>query len=294
MYSMSGLSFPNCRTLVFTLFFTLFFFVICSSIPAGCQTIKMGGTGSALGTMRLLAEAFQKSHPEIGVIVLPSLGSGGGIKAVLHGAIEIGLSTRELTAKEQEQGGKAVVYSKTPFFFATSLTTDCPIDLSIQQVVNIYAGFTEIWPCGQPIRLILRSEKEKDTVLMKAISPKMKWAVEIALSRKGMIYTVTDQETLDRIERIPGALGTTTLGQYLSEQRPIKTLSLDGVEPTVENLAAGSYRLFVTHRLVVGPSLSPAARQFIDFLFSSEGRRLLAKLGHLMVEETPNFEENCR
>ena len=289
VYSMSRLFFSNGRTLTCAVFFALFFSVICSPIPAACQTIKVGGTGSALGTMKLLAKEFRKSHPGIAVIVLPSLGSGGGIKAVLHGAIDLGLSTRELTVKEQEQGGKAVVYSKTPFFFATSLTTDCPIDLSTPQVVNIYAGLTPNWPCGQAIRLILRSEKEKDTVLMKAISPEMKWAVENALSRKGMIYTVTDQETLDRIERIPGALGTTTLGQYLSEQRPIKTLSLDGVEPTVDNLADGSYRHFVTHRLVVGPSLSPSARQFVEYLFSSEGRQSLASLGHLVVEETPKF-----
>ena len=280
---------PNGRTLVYAILFTLVFFGLSSPMPAACKMIKMGGTGSALGTMKLIAEAFKKSHPGINVIVLPSLGSGGGIKAVLHGAIDIGLSTRTLTHKEKEQGGKAVVYSKTPFFFATSLTTDCPIDLSIPQVVEIYAGITANWPCGQPIRLILRSEKEKDTVLMMAISPQVKRAVEIALSRKGMIYTVTDQETLDRIERIPGALGTTTLGQQLSEQRPIKSLSLDGVEPTVENLSKGNYCHFVTHRLVTGPSLSPSARQFIEYLFSSEGRRLLADLGHLVVEETPRF-----
>ncbi len=286
---MIGLFFPNGRTLVFAVFFTLFLSGIYIPIAADCGTIKMGGTGSALGTMSQVAEAFRKSHPDINVVVLPSLGSGGGIKAVLHGAIDIGLSTRELTAKEKEQGGKAVIYSKTPFFFATSLKTDCPIDLSTQQVVDIYTGFTESWPCGQPIRLILRSERKEDTILMKAISPAMKKAVEVALSCKGMIYAVTDQEALDRIERLPGALGTTTLGQYLSEKRPIKPLSLDGVGPTVENLANGSYHHFVTHRLVTGPSLSPSAQQFIDYLFSSEGRLLLVGLGHLVVEETPRF-----
>ncbi len=280
---------PSRRLMINALFFNLLFFALSLPLPAECQTIKIGGTGSALGSMKLLAAGFQKNYPGNNVVVLPSLGSGGGIKAVLHKALDIGLSTRALTPKEKEQGGKALIYSRTPFFFATSLTTDCPIDLSLPELVEIYSGFTANWPCGQPIRLILRSEKEKDTVLMKAISHKMKRAMEVALSRKGMIYTVTDQETLDHIERIPGALGTTTLAQYLSEKRPIKPLSLEGVEPTVDNLTLGKYRYFITHRLIIGPSLSPAARQFIEYLFSHEGRLTLSELGHLIVEERPKF-----
>ena len=39
--------------------------------------------------MRLLAQAFQAVHPQHTVEVLPSLGSGGGIKATLANAIDI-------------------------------------------------------------------------------------------------------------------------------------------------------------------------------------------------------------
>ena len=56
------------------------------------ESLKIGGTGGDLGTIKQICKAFQKSHAGVTVDVLPSLGSGGGIKAVLAGAIDIGLN----------------------------------------------------------------------------------------------------------------------------------------------------------------------------------------------------------
>jgi len=50
------------------------------SVPAAfaAETIRIGGTGSALGPMRVLEEAFRKQYPNMEVVVVPGLGSGGG------------------------------------------------------------------------------------------------------------------------------------------------------------------------------------------------------------------------
>ena len=49
------------------------------------ETVKIGGTGFALGVMKMLAESFEKQYPGVKIQVFPSLGSSGGIKAVLQG-----------------------------------------------------------------------------------------------------------------------------------------------------------------------------------------------------------------
>jgi phosphate transport system substrate-binding protein len=71
------------------------------------QSLKIGGTGTTLGTMRLLGAAFEKANPGVSVTVLSSLGSTGGIKAATAGAIEIGVSARPLSEAER-QGANAI------------------------------------------------------------------------------------------------------------------------------------------------------------------------------------------
>jgi len=268
---------PSRPSVVILLFFSLMLTALLSA-PAHGELIKIGGTGSALATMRIMAEEFLKANEGDNVVVLPSLGSGGGIKAVLDGAIDIGLSTRSLVNEERAQGVAETTYGKTPFVFAVyqeNMTTG----FTTSNLVDIYSGKTQTWPDGMLIRLIMRSEREKDTVVLKSISPEMKQAVESALSRKGMIFTTTDQETADKIIEVPGVLSTATLALIISEKRPIRALALDGAKPTTEAIVDGSYPLSITFRFVTKKEPSQLARRFIDFVHSEIGRSILLRNG---------------
>jgi phosphate transport system substrate-binding protein len=66
------------------------------TLASSKETLIIAGTGSSVGTMRLMAKGFQKKYPNATVEVLPSIGSTGGIKAVREGKIDIGLSSRVL------------------------------------------------------------------------------------------------------------------------------------------------------------------------------------------------------
>jgi ABC-type phosphate transport system substrate-binding protein len=56
------------------------------AVPA--QDFRIGGTGGALATMQQLADAYVQQHPGVRITVLPSLGSGGGIKALRLDGVE--------------------------------------------------------------------------------------------------------------------------------------------------------------------------------------------------------------
>lgn len=249
---------------------------------AGAETLRITGTGTDLGTFRLLGEAYRKLSPQTAIDVLPSLGSTGGIKAVLAGALEIGLSGRPLKPEEEAGGAKARPYARTPL--ALVVAERSPLrSLSRKDLVGYYSGAIRRWPDGTPVRLVMRPATDVDTSELMALSPEVSEAVSGALSREGMIIAATDQEAADLLEQTPGAFGVTTLALVRAERRALRPLSLDGVEPTPANLASGRYPLVKTLYYVVGARPSPAVTAFLDFLGTAAARQILEDTGHLVL-----------
>ena len=246
------------------------------------KKIRIGGTGTALATMKLLGEQFRKKHPDITIAVLPSLGSSGGIKALLGGELDIAISYREPSGDEQNKGLASIEYAKTPFVFLTH-KTNILSNITLQEVADIYNGKTITWPDDTPVRLILRPAGEANTKILQSISEDMNRAVQNSFKRSGLNIAVNDQENVDLIERLPGSFGAGSLCQLISEKRTLNILSLNGVKPSVRTLADGTYPYFKDLYIITGPRSSPLARQFIDFVFSPSGRSILGKTGHLVT-----------
>lgn len=276
-----NLSVSRQAKLVSRLLAGLVFMVLLFSTSAQAKVIKVGGTGGALGTMKLLAETYQSTHPEAKIKVLPSLGSGGGIKAVLAGAIQVAVSSRPLKSTESEKGARSVEYGRTPFVFAVGTNTRVDA-VTEQDLVDIYSGTRETWQDGTRIRIVLRPVGDSDSAKVKSISPAVSEAKSAAEQRPGMLYAVTDQETADHIEKIDGAFGASTLAQINAEQRSMKPLRLNGVDPIGGTIADGSYPYYKPFIIVTSPKTTAAAQQFVDFIGSDSGREILSRLGYAL------------
>lgn len=250
------------------------------AVPAQAETVRIAGTGSAVGTMRLLADAFHATGTPIRVSVLPAIGSGGGIKAVLAGAAEIAVISRPVTVEEQARGASAMEYARTPFVFAT--WPGNPIDgVTVAELADLYAGKRTQWATRTPVRLVLRPAADIDTELVTGLSPALRDAVASAGKRPGMIVADTDIDAANMIERTEGAFGVTALALVLSERRNIKVLKLEGVAPSAKSLADGRYRLQKHVYLVTVPRSGPGAREFVAFVQSRTGRAILERTGHV-------------
>ena len=90
----------------------------------------------------------------------------------------------------------------------------------------------------------------------------------------------TDQDAADDLERIPGAIGATTLALIFSEKRKLRALKLDGKEPSAKHLASGAYPHFKRFFLVAGSPRPAAANAFLAFVQSPAGRKVLQDTGH--------------
>lgn len=246
--------------------------------------IKIGGSGGALGVMKLLADEFGKTNRGTAVQVVPSLGSGGGIKALLGGALDIAVSARPVNDAEQRRGAVQRELGRTPFVFGVAAAS-ARSGITLQEVRDIFAGTRTAWQDGSRIRLVLRPTTESDTNIVKGISPALAEAVDAAHRREGMLFAVTDQDTAETIEKIPGAFGTITLSQIITEQRPITALALDGVVPSVAAIKSGAYPHTKTYYIITNSSPGAGARQFTQFVFSDRGRKILERSGFWTVSE---------
>jgi phosphate transport system substrate-binding protein len=250
------------------------------------ETITIGGTGSTLGDMKLLAEAYMRRHPDIKVVVLPYLGNVGGIRALRSGAVDIALTTEPLSPDEVAAGLTATPYAKTALAFATR--PDTPIDaVTSAWLSDVYRGVVTQWPNGKPIRLMLRPKHDSDMKILFAYSDAMKKAMQAALERPGMLIVDNAQEAGKNLAQLEGSLGSTTLAQSRSEQIAIKLLALDGVAPTAEAVASGRYPLVKHFLFVTRPDASAATRGFITFLKTDEAAAILARNGNVVVIAAP-------
>jgi phosphate transport system substrate-binding protein len=247
---------------------------------ASASEIRIAGTGSALGAMRHLAEAFRAEYPGVRIVVFPSLGSSGGIEALLAGRIDVAISARPLTPAEMARGCREVLLARTPLVFAVQRSVKV-CSLTPGEIAAIYGGEMSRWPNGTRIRPILRPPSEIDMAFLKEMSPEMKTAVERAMRREGISMATTDQDAADAIERTPGAFGAMTLALALSERRSVRILAMGESKPSVEALAAGSYPYAKSFYVVTREKESPAVVRFLNFARSPAASRVLRKNGCL-------------
>ena len=245
------------------------------------ETVRVSGTGAAIGGMKLLGNAFGKRHPGVKVVVFPSLGSTGGIKAVAAGKLDLAVAARPVKEDERVPGLVENPYAKTPFVFATSSSNPAG-GLRLSEIEDIYAGRRTTWPGGETVFLVLRPPSDAFTLFLESISPGMKDAVKASKERRGMFVGITDQEAADQIERSPGSLGVTSYSLVSSEKRNVKLLAVDGVSPVGKHGANEEYPYFMNLYLVYLKDRTAAPVDgFIEFIGSKEGRRILRTSGNI-------------
>lgn len=263
-----------------------FLTLICLTSPLAAQTLALGGTGGDLGTMQHLATAFEQVNPGITVNVLPSLGSSGGIKALLANTVDIALTSRALNDKERQLGLREIPYAETVVLFATP-DENPQTGLTTADITAMFAGERQQWPDGTPVRVVLRPPNSADQRLLSQYIPGLEQALIAAEKRRGVPVTFTVQEAADTIEQLHWGLGASNLSVILGEQRKLKGLSLDGIAPTISNLENGSYPLPRRFSFVVPAELGEKAQAFIHFVYSESGAAILTRTGHHVLPATP-------
>lgn len=269
-----------CRLFIFIcyLLITAFF------CPLYAESLIVGGTGTDIGTFKLLIKEFSKSHPHDEIKILPSLGSSGGIKALKYNKINIALTSRPLKKSEVSAKIHVIHYADTPLVFAVA-NTSLLQNVSKAEINQVYTGALKQWPDGSPVRPILRTSQDSDTKILIRMMAEFKDSFIRSYQRRGIPVAMTDQDSADMIASVPGAIGTSTLSIILGESRPLKALKLEGIAPTIENIRNKSYPMYKQLYLIYNKNHKlKILDAFIKFIFSEKGQSVLLNTGHLTVK----------
>ncbi len=249
------------------------------------KVLKLGGTGAALGAMSKIADAFHKLHPDIEVKILPSLGSGGGIKAVAAGALQVAFSSRQLTNEERVAGLSELEYARTPFVFVTRDSVGVA-GVTSEGVVQMFNGAIPNWPNGRRIRPIIRPDEETDTRNAKAISAGLARTLDSLQKVPGIVVALTDQDCTEAIGAVSGTLAFTCLSQVLTWERKYEVLSFNGIVPSVSNLSNSTYPFYRSFYIVRKADADKSAGLFVDFIRSPQARKILEETGNQPLAKT--------
>ena len=151
--------------------------------------------------------------------------------------------------------------------------------ISIEQLRQVYTGTITNWKAlggnDAPIELFVREGKISG----------------VGHALRKLVFTNFNQEFIASAQRAPSsgplkkavetkpnAMAVTGVGS--ARRRAVKILELDGIEPSYDNIRNGKYMLYRPMFLVIRKyGATPAAKAFIKFAVSEEGRQVIRDAG---------------
>ncbi|MGR5353409.1 phosphate ABC transporter substrate-binding protein [Vibrio alfacsensis] len=268
---------------------TLFAMVL--SLPSAmAKEVSISGSTSVARVMDVLAEKYNKTHPN-DYIAVQGIGSSAGITMVNKGVVELGMSSRYLT--ESEKGEDLNVFPIAFDGLAVVVNRTNSVDnLSEQQLFDIYKGKVNNWKqvggTDQPIAVVTREGSsgsrysfESLLGLTKIVNDRLVSDINpnsLVVNSNSMVKTIVNHN--------PHAIGFISVG---SIDRSVKAIQFEGIAPTPNNIAAHKYKLARPFLILYKvDSLDKVGKNFMRFLKSKEGQKAIADYGYTPVK---NFEQ---
>lgn len=243
-----------------------------SMVGRRSEALVIGGTGTGLAVLEVLSREFEK-ETGIPVSVASSIGSSGGLAALVAGAVDLAWVSRPLKPGELEKL-RVVELAQARVFLAGGRLAD-PSPLLPGEVADLYLGRREVWPDGTPVVVVLREPGDSGTLAFGEIVPGFaaahEWAVESRFWRVELSDLAMQRALLD----CPGAVGLFDLGAKRGLDLALKEIPvLSG--PGGNELIPVRPLSLVSHLDRVDPRVD----RFIEFATGASAGRLLAEWGY--------------
>lgn len=254
---------------------TIVFIIICLMVATPgvfAEEITIVGTGSGTVILEAIGTAFTQQNPDVTISVPPSIGSGGGIKAVGRDENLLGRVARGIKEKEEPYGLTYVPYANMPIVFYVNTSVSVK-DLSAQQIVDIYSGKISNWKevGGEDarIRVVTREEGDSSLSVLLDLFPGFK---DITITPKAKT-TFSDPETE---ETVLNTANTIAYGSYPNVKViDVNIVAIDGKSPADEDYPYVGPLGFVYKEA----NYTGNIKKFVEFALSEAAHEIIKEAG---------------
>ena len=172
----------------------------CVEPPARPTGTVIAGSGATLPLTRELVALYQTTHPDRPIRLAQSIGTGGALRAIADGAIDLGLASRSVHGEAVD----SVTLTHAPLRIAAHPQVP-DRDISWEFLLAAAEGEAH-WSDGTPAVFIHREPGDSGIRVLTAGSPALSEAIGRG-RESALLIAYTDADALQQLTSVPGAIG---------------------------------------------------------------------------------------
>ncbi|QIA66000.1 phosphate ABC transporter substrate-binding protein PstS family protein [Vibrio astriarenae] len=244
--------------------------------------VNVSGSTSVSRIMDVLAEDYNQTHPE-SYIAVQGIGSTAGLTLVQKGVIDVAMTSRYLTEREQSEN---YTVAQLAFDGLTVVVNPAnPVDdLTREQLYKIYKGqitnWKELGGQDQTIAVVTREASSGTRYSFESLIGLTKVINDRSVSDINPNNLVVNSNSMVKtlVNHNKQAIGFISTG---SVDRSVKAVTFEGVVGDNDTIAKGQYALSRPFLLVYNPEkLTNDAKAFLKFLTSNQAQVLIEEYGY--------------
>ncbi len=255
------------------------------AVLSGCkgsgsqETITAVGSSAAQPLVELAGEEFTKNNPNEYVNVQGG-GTGTGLSQIQQGAVNIGNSDLYAEQKQDIDASKLVDHRIAAVGMIPVVNKDVKVkSLTIMQLRQIFSGQVTNWKevGGQDLPI---------TIINRADGSGTRAAFESDVMNGTPFVRSQEQDSSGMVRQIvyntKGSISYLAM-PYLNNT--VKTVNVNGVEPTIENIENNKWKIWSYEHLYTKGQPTGMTKDFLDFIMTEHVQKnVVEKMNYVPIQ----------